>query len=311
MQSSLTIMPLSPAIGIEVADIDLAAPIDDETMAALRSAWEEHCVALFRGQSLDEDEEVRFAERFGPLARLVSKSDDSQRGQNPAVLYVSNIRKDGKLTGVLPDGEMFFHSDQCYAERPAMATVLYAMEIPSQGGNTLFANGYRAYETLPADLKERLSGKLALNGYDPDDYNEGSSTRRPELLSPKAKTYCHPIFRTHPGTGRKALFVNRLMTLSIVGLPRAESDAILAFLFEHQERRDFVYEHVWTPGDLLIWDNRSSLHARTDFSASERRRLRRVTVLGDKPYEGAVARGGGPNWRALTSEAQRTYAGGE
>jgi taurine dioxygenase len=254
-------------------------------MATMRHAWEEGCVALFRGQTLDEDQEVRFAERFGPLARLVSKSDDGAHGENSAVLYVSNIRKDGKLTGVLPDGEMFFHSDQCYAERPAMATMLYAMEIPSRGGNTLFANGYRAYDALPVDLKEGLAGKLALNGYDPDDYEGGSSTRRPELLSSKAKTYCHPIFRTHPGTGRKSLFVNRLMTQSIVGLPRAESDEILAYLFDHQERRDFIYEHVWTPGDLIIWDNRSCLHARSDFDASERRRLRRVTVLGDKPYE--------------------------
>jgi alpha-ketoglutarate-dependent taurine dioxygenase len=285
MEAQPSITPLSPAIGVEISGIDLRQPITPDAMSHIRKAWEENCVALFRGQTLDEDEEVHFAEQFGPLARLVSQSDDSARGQNTAVLYVSNIRKDGKLTGVLPDGEMFFHSDQCYAERPAMATVLYAMEIPSQGGNTLFANGYRAYETLPAELKEKLAGQLALYGYDPDDYNDGSSTRRPEQLSPKAKTFCHPIFRTHPATGRKALFVNRLMTLSIVGMERAESDEILAFLFAHQEQRDFVYEHHWTPGDLLIWDNRSCLHARSDFDASERRRLRRVAVLGDKPYE--------------------------
>lgn len=285
MDMQVRIEPLSPAIGIEIDGIDLRTPIAQQTMARIRRAWEENCIALFRGQTLDEDEEVRFAEQFGPLARLVSQSDDNARGRNTAVLYVSNIRKDGKLTGVLPDGEMFFHSDQCYAERPAMATVLYAMEIPSQGGNTLFANGYRAYETLPAELKEKLAGKLALYGYDPDDYNDGSSTRRPERLSPKAKTFCHPIFRTHPATGRKALFVNRLMTHSIVGMDRAESDAILAFLFDHQEQRQFVYEHRWTPGDLLIWDNRCCLHARSDFDASERRRLRRVAVLGDKPYE--------------------------
>lgn len=279
----MKIRPLSPAIGVEVAGIDVARPIDDDTMAAIRRAWEENCVALFRGQTLDEDEEVRFAERFGPLARLISESTGDQRGQNSAVLYISNIRKDGKLMGVLPDGEMFFHSDQCYAERPAMATMLYAMEIPARGGNTLFANGYRAYETLPAAMQQRLAGKMALNAYDADDYN--GVTHRPETLSPKAKRYCHPVVRTHPGTGRKALYVNRLMTQSIVGLPRAESDEILNFLFDHQEQRAFVYEHVWTPGDLLIWDNRSCLHARSDFDASERRRLRRVAVLGDKPYE--------------------------
>jgi taurine dioxygenase len=284
-KARLKLSPLAAAIGIDIAGVDLAAPLDDDTMATIRRVWEENCIALFRGQTLDEEQEVRFAERFGTLARLISQSSDDQRGQNSAVLYVSNIRKDGKLTGVLPDGEMFFHSDQCYTERPAMATMLYAMEIPSHGGNTLFANGYRAYETLPAALKQRLAGMTALNGYDADDYSGGSSTHRPEELSLKAKRFAHPIFRTHPGTGRKALYVNRLMTHSIVGMPRAESDEILNFLFDHQEKREFIYEHVWTPGDLLIWDNRSALHARSDFDASERRRLRRVAVLGDKPYE--------------------------
>jgi taurine dioxygenase len=271
----ISIRPLSPAIGVEVLGVDLAQPLDDARFAAIRQAWEENCVLLFRGQSLDDDAQLRFATRFG-MPALVNRAG--------AVLYISNIRENGKLIGALPDGEMHFHSDQCYVERPAMATMLYAMEIPSQGGNTLFANGFRAYETLPDALKKKLAGKRAVHAFDHNGSYGGSATLR-STLAPGAKQYAHPVFRTHPATGRKALYVNRLMTQRILDLPDDESRQILSDLFEHQENPDFVYEHVWTVGDLILWDNRSCLHARTDFSAAERRKLRRVTVQGETPFE--------------------------
>jgi taurine dioxygenase len=271
----ISIRPLSPAIGVEVVGVDLAQPLDDAHFAAIRRAWEENCVLLFRGQSLDDDAQLRFATRFGTPA-LVNRAG--------AVLYISNIRENGKLIGALPDGEMHFHSDQCYVERPAMATMLYAMEIPSQGGNTLFANGFRAYEALPDALKKKLAGKRAFNAFDHNGSYGGSATLR-STLAPGAKQYAHPVFRTHPATGRKALYVNRLMTQRILDLPDDESRQILSDLFEHQENPTFVYEHVWTAGDLILWDNRSCLHARTDFSAAERRKLRRVTVQGETPFE--------------------------
>jgi taurine dioxygenase len=195
-------------------------------------------------------------------------------------MYISNIRENGELVGALPDGEMFFHSDQCYVERPGMATMLYAMEVPKRGGNTLFANMYAAYETLPGRIKARIEGKLALNVY---DYDNNATTRGSEPRE-GVPSYAHPIVRTHPATGRKALYVNRLMTHHILGMDREESDALLAEIFDHQERPEFIYEHVWTPGDLLIWDNRCTLHARSNFDASERRMMRRVAILGDKPY---------------------------
>jgi taurine dioxygenase len=277
---SLDIRPLSPAIGVEISGVDLAEPIDDAIFAHIRRAWEENCVALFRGQNLDEEQQVRFAARFGTLGRVVNESDAAKLGHHPSVLYVSNIRVDGKLTGILPDGEMFFHSDQCYLEEPAMASMLYAMEIPSLGGDTLYANNFRAYETLPEEVKRRLDGRLALNVYD----YAGNPTHRAESLPADVKQYAHPIFRTHPATGRKALYVNRLMTWSIVDMAEEESHATLEFLFAHQERPEFVYAHQWRLGDFVLWDNRSCLHARTDFDPGERRRLRRVTVLGEKPY---------------------------
>jgi taurine dioxygenase len=194
-------------------------------------------------------------------------------------MLISNIREDGKPIGALPDGEMHFHTDQCHQERPAMASMLYAIEIPSKGGNTLFANAYSAYETLPAELQRRIEGRKAVNAYDYDS----AATMRGGDVSADAPSYAHPVVRTHPATGRKALYVNRLMTRKIEGLPPQESEELLNLLFDHQERPDFIYEHVWRPGDILMWDNRCTLHARTDFSAAERRLLRRVTILGEKP----------------------------
>jgi taurine dioxygenase len=266
---------LSPALGAEISDVDLRHPIDATVKPRLLEAWHQHLVILLRGQVLDEDAQVRFAETFGPPAKVTSGRSFSVK--HPSVMLISNIREDGKPIGALPDGEMQFHTDQCHQEVPAKATVLYAIEIPSYGGNTLFANACTAYETLSADVKARIAGRRALNAYDKD------STKRSARYDNAASACWHPVVRTHPATGRKALYVNRLMTREIEGLPRPESDALLEQLFDHQEQRQFVYEHVWEPGDILMWDNRCTLHARTDFPAGERRLLRRVTILGEKP----------------------------
>src|SRR4029077_5727740 len=128
--------------------------------------WEENCVVLFRDQHLSELDQVKFASRFGALGRAVNDRDPAKGGAHPAILYVSNVRVDGKPTGILPDGEMFFHSDTCYLERPAMASMLYAIEVPLNGGDTMFANGFAAYEALPDGVKARLTAMRALNVYD-------------------------------------------------------------------------------------------------------------------------------------------------
>jgi alpha-ketoglutarate-dependent taurine dioxygenase len=274
--TAFAVRPLSPALGAEIVGVDLAQEIDDRTFAQIRDAWHEHLVILLRDQELSEDDQVRFAEKFGPPAVIHTKQFVRN---HPAVMLISNIREDGKPIGALPDGEMHFHTDQCHQERPAMASMLYAIEVPRAGGNTLFANGYKAYETLPDALKLRIAGRKALNAYDYDT----AAMKRGTDLADGVPSCVHPVVRTHPATGRKALYVNRLMTVRIEGLPADESDALLDTLFAHQERRDFVYEHVWRPGDLLMWDNRCTLHARTDFSPDERRLMRRVTILGEKP----------------------------
>jgi len=274
--SAFAVRPLSPALGAEITGVDLREPIDAMLKQKLLDTWHEHQVIMLRNQTLDEDAQVRFAETFGPPAR--STSGRTYKGvKNPAVMLVSNIREDGKPIGALPDGEMHFHTDQCHQVTPAAATMLYAIEIPSKGGNTLFANAYKAYETLPDDIKQRLAGRRALNAYTTD------STTRSTSYEGANSSYWHPAVRTHPATKRKALYVNRLMTREIEGLPREESDALLQMLFDHQEQPQFVYEHVWRPGDIVMWDNRCTLHARTDFSAGERRLLRRVTLIGEAP----------------------------
>jgi taurine dioxygenase len=273
---ALGVRPLSPALGAEILGIDLRDDIDAQVFAQIRDAWHQNLVIVLRGQNMSEEDQVRFAEKFGPPAVIHTKQFVRN---HPAVMLISNIREDGKPIGALPDGEMHFHTDQCHQERPAMASMLYALEVPRAGGNTLFANGYTAYETLPPEIKRRIDGRKALNAYD----YETAATKRGTRLTQSVPSYAHPVVRTHPATGRKALYVNRLMTVRIEGLPAQESDDLLAMLFDHQERREFIYEHVWRVGDLVIWDNRCTLHARTDFSPDERRLMRRVTILGEKP----------------------------
>jgi taurine dioxygenase len=273
---ALQTRPLSPALGAEVLGVDLSQRIDAVLAAQMQDIWHDNLIILLRDQKLSMEDQVRFAECFGPPARIHTRG---HMAGHEAVMLITNIRENGKLIGALPDGEMHFHTDQCHQERPAKASMLYAIEIPTEGGNTLFSNAYAAYETLPDDIKRRIDGKKALNAYD----YANAAMKRGTRLAEGVPHYVHPVVRTHPATGKKALYVNRLMTVRIEDMPEQESEELLNFLFDHQEQRRFIYEHVWRVGDILMWDNRCTLHARTDFSAAERRLMRRVTVLGEKP----------------------------
>jgi taurine dioxygenase len=279
----LTLRPLSPALGAEIVGLDLRQPLDAATKAQVIEAWHDNLVLLFRDQVLDEEDQVRFCRIFGPLQerrRPKDKIPEKNLKYPDEVMLVSNIRENGQLIGSLPDGEMQFHSDQCYVEVPPNGTFLYAMEIPSQGGDTLFLNMYKAYEALPADIKAKIDGKRAMNVY-----FYGSTTRENnEVDFREHPHYVQPLVRTHNATGRKALYANRLMTWSIEGMAPAESAALLNDLFDHMEQPQFIYAHKWRVGDLVLWDNRCTLHARTDFSDQERRMLRRVVVAGERAY---------------------------
>ena len=270
---ALKTRPLAARIGVEIMGVDLRDDLPDAVVEAMRDAWHRNCIILLRRQTLDEAAQVKFAQRLGELGKVLHTHNG--RSSLPGVMYISNIRENGKLIGALPDGEMFFHSDQCYVENPSVGTMLYAMEVPSAGGDTLFANMFAAYDELPDDLKQKIEGRAALNVYD----YENAATVRGSTPKEGVPSWAHPMVKVHPATGRKALYFNRLMTHHIVGMDTAESDALLAQLFDHQEQEQFLYRHVWKPGDLVLWDNRSALHARSDFDASERRLMRRTVVV--------------------------------
>ena len=190
-------------------------------------------------------------------------------------MLISNIRENGEPIGALPDGEMMFHHDMIHSEMPDKCTLLYSVEIPSTGGNTLFASGYAAYDTLDPAVRNKLEGRKAIH-----HYNYGSTQRGDGKGTEVFGESRHPVFRTHEDTGRKAVYVNRLMTVGVEGMPQEESEPLLSAVFDQSEKKEFVYEHVWRVGDLLLWDNRCSSHARTDFPSTERRLMLRTTVQG-------------------------------
>jgi taurine dioxygenase len=275
--SDLSIEKLTPVIGAVAKGIDLRRALDRQSIDAVRTAWYEHTILLIRGQDISEQEQVRFGEYFGTLGKVMKKRAN-MADHHPSVMFISNIRENGELIGTLPDGEVYFHSDHCFVAKPPAGTMLYAMEIPSCGGNTMFANMYAAYDSLSQAMKHHLESLRALNVYDLG----GAPATRMKSIPPDAASHVHPVIRVHPVTKRKALYVNRLMTYRIEGIPEAESESLLSDLFDYQEQKQFVYEHVWKPGDIILWDNRCTLHARTDFGANERRLLRRITLASDR-----------------------------
>ncbi len=280
---AIEVIALSQHIGAEIRGVDLTKPLDEATKSAVYKAWLDHCVVLFRGQELSQEQLVTATGSFGTLAKLVRKAEFRPAGYARLldnIMLISNIRENGIPIGALPDGEMWFHHDMLHVEMPHKGTCLYSVEVPSTGGNTLFANCYRAYETLPADLKVKIEGKRAFHSYSLGELKRGDGKGIPQV-----NQATHPIVRTHEETGRKAIYINRLMTEGIVGMDGAEAGPLLEKVFDHSENPEWVYEHVWRPHDLLVWDNRCSMHARTDFPEGERRLMLRTTIeSGVRPH---------------------------
>ncbi len=278
--AKIDVIPLSNAIGAEIRGVDLRQKFDEDVRREIEQAWYDHVVLLFRDQDLSFEEQTAFGAQFGDVAvRGGDTATNTEKSVGESVMLVSNIRENGKPIGTLPDGEMMFHSDTPYTEEPRKATILYAIEVPSRGGETLFSNSYKVAESLPEDVMRRLEGRRALHIYDygatfvPDGSYDRSNNPH----------YWHPVFRHHPETNRSSLFVSELMTVEIEGLPADESNELLEILFAHQRRPEFVYAHSWRPGDVLMWDNRCSVHARNDFPGEERRLLRRITLADEHP----------------------------
>ena len=272
------VVPLTTHIGAEIRGLDLREKPDDETIRAIYQAWLDHLVIVFPGQSLAQEDFIRVTGYFGELGELHRPAKYFPKGYSsllPGIMLISNIRENGEPIGALPDGEMMFHHDMIHSEHPDKATLLYSVEIPSSGGNTLFASGYAAYETLNPGIRNKLEGRRAIH-----HYNYGSVVKGDNKGTEAFGECLHPVFRTHDDTGKKAVYVNRLMTVGVEGLPQAEAEPLLEAVFDHAENPGFVYEHVWRVGDLLLWDNRCSSHARRDFPAAERRLMLRTTVKG-------------------------------
>jgi len=281
--TELQFVPLTKHIGCEVKGIDLRKPVAPAAASAIYRAWLDHAVLLFRGQELTQEDLIRVTGIFGEFAPIGRPAHTLPKGFAkilPNIMLISNIRENGETIGALPDGEMMFHHDTIHRDEPHKATLLYSVEIPTYGGDTLFASGTAAYDALDPATKKKLEGLKAVNFY---VYN---SVKRDDKQGVDATSQAvHPVVRTHEETRRKALYINRLMSIRIEGMSQAESEPLLNFLYDHSEKPEFVYTHVWRKGDLVVWDNRCSSHARTDFPSDQRRLLLRTTVKGlGRPY---------------------------
>lgn len=240
-------------------------------------AWLDHLILLFRDQDLSPDSQRAFCEQFGPLGGRLRKAAD--RPEGPAsenLMLVTNVRKNGVPIGSLPDGEMFFHHDKCYAPEPDWGTILYALEVTRVGGHTRFANMYDAWDTLSEEMQAKIDGRQVLHVY------KYLPTERVDLKDDIDKYDHHwqPIVISHPKTGRRALYVNELMSALVEGYDEDESREIIDALNAHVKSAGVVYDHKWRRGDLLMWDNWCTMHARTDFPRDQTRMLRRYTIKG-------------------------------
>lgn len=285
--SSIRVTPLSGVAGAEIGGVDLSQELSPAVVEEIRRAWHQHLVLVFRGQDLTMEQQKRFAGYFGDLGErkrkktALKKASEGLYQTDPHTLLVSNIKVDGKPIGAFGEGEMWFHIDSGYAEKPYKYTFLYGLKLPSWGGNTRFANMYRAYDALPADIKRTLAGRRALHVH---EYKRAERVDTSADVSDAPHWY-HPVVISHPDTGRKSLFVDRLMTFRIEGMPHDESEALLQLLFDHSEKPEFVYEHVWQLKDFVMWDNCATAHGRTYFPENEERLLRRCTVEGVPLHE--------------------------
>lgn len=306
-QTRFAAAPIDAALGAEVSGIDLRA-IDASMFKLIHEAWLHHVLLVFRGQSLGADDLVRLVRHFGtPVtsSNLHQRSLDERTANRlfnlPAeVTVVSNLKADGKSIGILGDGEIVWHSDFSFKERPTAARMLVAMEIPPRelGGNTFFLNCYAAYDALPATLKQRISGKTIKQGNIVDTamkLRPGASLAEDIRQTPGPS---HPIISTHPETGCNTIFLGRRHAAYVNGCSLEESEALLDELWAHCTQPRFCYEHVWAVGDVVVWDNRATLHRRDAFNSDSRRLLYAAQVEGHRPYEASDALSRPPHPRA-------------
>ncbi len=286
---SMTISPYPKALGAEITGVRLSSSCDDELIVAIKSALHEHLVLVFRDQSLEPGEQVAFSERFGKL--VVRVSGEFLHPDYPPVLILSNRIIDGKAEGATDAyAGSHWHSDLTYAEKPSFGSMLHAIEVAEDGGDTAWANMYAAYDALPERIKTRIDSLKAIHVRDrrrnpragvsntsDRDVNEYYDIKVPDSL--------HPMVRTHPITGQKSLYVSPRFTVAIDGIDNIEGQRLLDELFEHQKKPEFIYKHKWEVGDLVFWDNSATIHlACGGLKPYDIRKLHRTSIAGTIPY---------------------------
>jgi len=275
------IVPLSPVMGAEVRGVDLSRPLSMAAFTTIVDAFYRHLVLVFRDQVLPKDAQLAFTRRFGPtnIFALNQFLDDQYAG----LILLSNVGADGRPIGRHPDkGNLIWHCDAAYQLRPALATFLYGVEIPAQGGDTEYSNTCLAYEALPAATKARIATLRAVH-----DLEDGRRKVGEQATADQAQRFppvAHPLVRTHLVTGRKALFFTEVIS-EIVGLPKSEGDALFRELLAHIQRPEFTWRHRWRQGDLVVWDNRCTLHRATPYDYGQARRvMHRTVTTGEIPF---------------------------
>ncbi|HYQ53791.1 MAG: TauD/TfdA dioxygenase family protein [Pseudomonas sp.] len=279
------IRPFSGAVGAEITGLDLAKPVNAEDFLRIHRAHLDHHVLVFRDQRISPEQQISFSRRFGELQIHVLKQ--FLLAGHPEILIVSNIIENGQNVG-LGDAGKFWHSDLSYKPLPSLGSMLHAQELPSEGGDTLFADMHKAWDAVPDALRKVVEGRSAAHSYTAryaETKFEGSW--RPTLTAEQlaqVQEVIHPVVRTHPENGRKALFVSEGFTTRIVGLPDDESRDVLQQLYALSVLDQNIYRHQWRPHDLVFWDNRSLIHLATGCPAHLRRKLFRTTIQGDAPF---------------------------
>ena len=273
---AIEIRRLGEAAGAEVAGLDLLAPWDDVTRETINGAFLDHLVLVFHGATMTPQEFMAFSRNFGELQPHVAKKYRHPDAED--IVMMTNVDKDGNFDAVGASRGVGWHSDLSYDQVPARATLLHALELPDRGGDTRFANMYMAYAAMPADLKRRITGLKARFRYGGrDELSRAHLSDEDKAAAP----VIHPVVRLHPETGRPSVYVNPYHALSIVGMEKAESDALLDEIFEWCARPEFQWRHRWRPGDTIIWENRSAVHTATmDYPRDQRRIFMRATVRG-------------------------------
>ncbi len=278
----IEVIPSGRALGVEVRGIDLTK-LGDAAFARLIQVWHQYSVVLIRNQRLSDQELIAFSRRLGDLDWAPIQETGRRFVEGlPEIYIVSNVKVNGEPIGSLGDGEAVWHTDMSYLEVPPKASILYSLEVPPVGGNTSFCTMYGIYGALPQILKDRIVGlKIKHDG----TYNSGGYVRQGVTPTDDPRTSpgaVHPLVCTHPDTGWRMLYLGRRRNAYLIGLELAESDALLDELWSFVDRPEFAWEHVWRVGDLVLWDNRCTMHRRDAFDPSSRRVMHRTQVKGEQ-----------------------------